>query len=121
MYDPEKSRARRIKLGMTVAELAKRAGVSERSTFRYEAGEAVPSVDKFVRIAAALHVPFSSLLRQGEDNTDVYAALFGAEMARRRNASAHIISTDADARQAVEIDQLVTGIRRVQKGAGHVS
>ncbi|WP_411122071.1 helix-turn-helix domain-containing protein [Streptomyces sp. x-19] len=117
MYDADKARARRIKLNLTVDQLADRAGISPASVYRYENGDRTPTVDTFVRIANALRISSSSLVRQAEEAGEL-PALFRAEMTRRKDPTARVISTHADAVQAVRVDELVSGIRRVQRDTG---
>ncbi|CAL2059394.1 protein of unknown function [Streptomyces murinus] len=112
MYDPIKAKARRLKLSLTADELADMVGVNASTVYRWEAGDRTPSVDKYVRVAAALRVPFQSLLSQAE-TISKYAELYGAEMGRRKNdPSAHVINTHADAKRHVEVDKLTANIRR---------
>lgn len=51
----------RKKYGISQAELAKRAGISEISIRKYESGERSPKIETLSKIAAALQVPLYAL------------------------------------------------------------
>lgn len=68
MFDPVKCRQRRCELGLSRARLACRAGVEEVTIWRWESGETVPSVDRYVALAHALRVPFPALLADAADD-----------------------------------------------------
>ncbi len=60
----ERLRARRRELACTLAEVAGRAGVSVSYLSAIEKGRHLPSIPTLVRVAAALEVTMSELLRQ---------------------------------------------------------
>lgn len=60
-------RAERAASGMTQAELIARAGMSRSTYLRIEAGTRVPDVTDLARIAFALGLPLSTLIRRAED------------------------------------------------------
>ncbi|MGI5341432.1 helix-turn-helix domain-containing protein [Streptomyces sp. CA-181903] len=108
MYDPVKARARRIKLGLTVPQLADRMGVDSARVYRWENGERLPSLTSFVGLAHALRIPFESLLRYADDESR--PALITAEIRRaelpgeretirfRRDAAIEIVTDRVRAR-----------------------
>lgn len=51
----------RIEKGVSIRELAARAGISKSHVQRIEAGESVPSLEVICRIAKALNVPVTDL------------------------------------------------------------
>lgn len=51
----------RIEKGMSIRELAKRAGIAKSYMQRIEAGESSPSLEVMCRIAKALDVPITDL------------------------------------------------------------
>jgi len=57
----ERVKERRLALGMTVQELARRAEVSVSYVYAIEAGERGSHIDKILRIAQALEVPLQDL------------------------------------------------------------
>lgn len=61
-------RERRLALGITVQELALRAGVSASYVYAIEAGERGSHIDKIIRIAQALEAPLSDIWPFGEMN-----------------------------------------------------
>lgn len=105
MFNPARMKARRADLNLTCAQLASKLGVHESTVWRWQAGEAVPSVAQLTELAAALRVPFSTLLRQAR-TTDEYAALCGAEAARRGQPDAEVFDTWADIRPALLADRV---------------
>ncbi|MEV7780278.1 helix-turn-helix transcriptional regulator [Kitasatospora sp. NPDC088351] len=117
MFNPERMRSRRVALDLTCAQLADRMGVHETTAWRWENGEAVPSIARAAELAAALRVPFPALLRRAKSD-DEYAALFGAETVRRRQPGAPVFDTWADAREVADMDGLVEGVRAAQREAG---
>ena len=60
-------RLNRKKEGLTQMELAERAGLFLDSTKRIEGGKCSMSLDNFLRISDALHVPLLSLLYEQSD------------------------------------------------------
>jgi putative transcriptional regulator len=48
--------------GLTQAQLAKRAGVDEKTVRKVESGKHLPSLSTAMKIAAALGVPITALL-----------------------------------------------------------
>lgn len=105
MFDPARMKARRTYLHLTCAQLASRIGAHESTVWRWEAGDATPSATHLTRLAAALRVPFSALLRQAR-TTEEYAALCGAEAARRGQPDADVFDTWADTRPALLADRV---------------
>lgn len=63
-------RARAASLGMTLAEVARRSGVSERRFGNYVAGIRNPDLDTLVRIARALQTTPNELLGFRTDDGD---------------------------------------------------
>jgi transcriptional regulator with XRE-family HTH domain len=61
--------ARREELGLSMAELATRAGITYQHISLIEKGRRCPTVDSLTRIAAGLETNGSELLRQAEENT----------------------------------------------------
>src|SRR5260370_840255 len=59
-------RARRLRLGQTCADLARRSGLSEAAIVQVEGGD--PSLDllQLVAIAEALEIPVKTLLQRAE-------------------------------------------------------
>lgn len=51
----------RVKRGLTIRELAKRAGISKSHVERIEAGETSPSLEVMCQIAKALEMPITEL------------------------------------------------------------
>ena len=64
---------RRNALNLTQAELASRAGLSERSVSDWERGLSKPSMDKLRKLAQALNVPWAYLL--GEESMEEMSVL----------------------------------------------
>ncbi|MDI3328449.1 MAG: helix-turn-helix transcriptional regulator [Alicyclobacillaceae bacterium] len=61
----ERLKELRLERGLTVKELAERAGVSQSYVYAVEAGTRGSQVDKLVRIAKALGVDLSTLIGEG--------------------------------------------------------
>lgn len=64
-------RSRRLALGLSQAELAKRAGVSLRQLARYEAGEQQPVLSVAVALASALNISLAQLAGQISHELDL--------------------------------------------------
>ena len=64
-------RSRRLALGLSQAELAKRAGVSLRQLARYEAGEQQPVLSAAVALATALNISLAQLAGQVSHELDL--------------------------------------------------
>ena len=64
-------RSRRVALGLSQAELAKRAGVSLRQLARYEAGEQQPVLSAAVELANALNISLAQLAGQVSHDLDL--------------------------------------------------
>src|SRR5271170_5336303 len=58
-------RKQRDAMHMTVAQLAKRIGVSRNTITNYEAGKTEPSASDLVRLSGALGCPINDLLQGG--------------------------------------------------------
>ena len=61
----------RQQLGMTVAELAKQAGLSQGMWSKIENGSTSPSLGTLTAIAQALNVPLTALFRRYDERRDV--------------------------------------------------
>ena len=61
-------RKQRDAMHMTVAQLAKRIGVSRNTVTNYEAGKTEPSASDLVRLSGALGCPINDLLHGGADS-----------------------------------------------------
>lgn len=74
MHDPEKIaqnlatliREKRTALGLSHEELAVRAGLDRSTVSLYESGKRVATISSAVRIANALEIRLSDLLKQAE-------------------------------------------------------
>ena len=64
-------RSRRVALGLSQSELAKRAGVSIRQLARYEAGEQQPVLSAAVALADALNISLAQLAGQVTHDLDL--------------------------------------------------
>ena len=62
-FDRRALAAERQRRGMTMAQLAERAGLTAASISYYESGSFVPGVSALVRLAKALDVPVTRLLK----------------------------------------------------------
>jgi len=56
VFSPDRIKDRRIKLGLTQAELAKKAGTAREYIVEIERGRSVPKASMIARIADALRV-----------------------------------------------------------------
>lgn len=74
---PSALRAQRLAAGLTLSALAEKAGVSERTLARAEAGEV--SSGTALRIAEGLNVPFSWVFPDHSDADAVRSACAGHE------------------------------------------
>jgi transcriptional regulator with XRE-family HTH domain len=63
----DRIRTRRLELGLTLAEVAQRAGLSLPYVANLERGRGNPTVDALRKLAAALDVPASALLGDDDD------------------------------------------------------
>ncbi|QSQ21517.1 helix-turn-helix transcriptional regulator [Pyxidicoccus parkwayensis] len=61
------SRAARVRLGLTQADVAERIGMASEVYGRLERGHMLPSVQNLRRLCVVLHVPPHELLGLGED------------------------------------------------------
>jgi transcriptional regulator with XRE-family HTH domain len=59
----ERIRAARLHANLTQESLAEQAGMDRQAVNRIEQGHASPLLDNLIRIAAALDVPLSDLVR----------------------------------------------------------
>lgn len=75
MYEPEELAQRfnelvkqkRTDMGLSHEELAVRAGLNRSTISLYEAGKRVPSLSSAARIAQALEIQFSDMIREAEN------------------------------------------------------
>lgn len=74
-------RARRRELGLTLAAVADRAGVSVPYIANIEHGRGNPTVDKIRKIAEALETTLTDLLGEGASNIDESLASLPEEIA----------------------------------------
>ncbi len=81
----------RKRLGMTVVELAKLAGLSPGMLSKIERGQTSPSLATLAALAAALNVPVTALFRQFEEERDAsfVPAGEGIEIERRGTRAGH--------------------------------
>jgi transcriptional regulator with XRE-family HTH domain len=63
---PTVIRRRRLKLGLTVREVARRSRLSPQAILRLEKSQRVPGVDTLARVGLALETSASILLRRAE-------------------------------------------------------
>jgi transcriptional regulator with XRE-family HTH domain len=87
-FDGPGLRARRERAGLSVSELARRAGVAPQDVSKYEAGRMAPGPDRLAAIAQALHaVPLDlvdrAALGRGLRSLRVAAGLTQADVAAR--------------------------------------
>jgi transcriptional regulator with XRE-family HTH domain len=61
------SRAARVRMGLTQADVAERIGMASEVYGRLERGHMLPSVQNLRRLCVVLHVPPHELLGLGED------------------------------------------------------
>jgi len=118
MYCPTRSKARRLELGLTVEQLAERAGIGVRTLYRHEAGETVPNANVYVRLIEALRVPFAALLVEAEasDDPDEFPAVIGAVLRRRKDPHHTPMSTFEDAETALTVDGVRAKLRETNRG-----
>uniref|UniRef100_A0AAU2VAH1 Helix-turn-helix domain-containing protein n=1 Tax=Streptomyces sp. NBC_00003 TaxID=2903608 RepID=A0AAU2VAH1_9ACTN len=113
MYDRHKAKARRLKLGLNVKELAARVECAEVTIYQYEAGDRRPSIQTFVRLMHALRIPFSTLEKQVKSYEE-YVALCVAEGKRERTTNPRadvrgIFATQAETTVQLHCDKLTAG------------
>jgi len=84
-------RAFRLKLDMTVTELAKQAGLSPGMLSKIENGVTSPSLATLRALAGALHVPVTALFRKFEEERDatLVRAGEGLKIERRGTRAGH--------------------------------
>ncbi|GAB2704170.1 helix-turn-helix domain-containing protein [Kitasatospora kifunensis] len=95
MYDPARAKARRIKIGLSVRQVADRVGVSETTVYAWESGDRTPTLDHYVHLAHALRIPFDGLMRQAE-GAGIVPDLLAAEWSRKRNPDVEPTIRDSD-------------------------
>ena len=132
-------RAQRERAGITLTELARRAGVAKSTLSQLEAGTGNPSIETLWSLSVALGVPFSQLveppkprvriIRRGEgpllpaDNADFVGGLLsaGPPQTRRDIYVMHLEPGQprhAEAHNPGSVEHIVLGAGRLRTGPG---
>jgi transcriptional regulator with XRE-family HTH domain len=77
----------RLRLGVTVADLARQSGLSTGMLSKIENGVTSPSLDTLQRLAAALNVPVTVLFREFEEHRDATFVRAGDGLAIERRGT----------------------------------
>jgi transcriptional regulator with XRE-family HTH domain len=112
-------RERRRFGGISLAELARRSGLSKTILSRIESGQGNPSVETLFRIARALELPLSALLADQAPRARVIRAHSGPELHADSGMSAWLVHAQAHGHHT-ELYELGLPAGTEQRTGGHL-
>jgi transcriptional regulator with XRE-family HTH domain len=109
----EALRRERERAGLTLSELARRAGIAKSTLSQLEAGTGNPTIGRLWAIGVALGVPFSQLVDQPAPQVRVVRAGAGSAIhAEETDVSATLLSAGAHTRRDLYLMAVEPGVVR---------